>query len=53
MTGECPSGTGPPACYPGPKWTPNDPVFFMHHAVRIFSPHFAVFRLSYTIFADD
>ena len=34
MTGTCPKGTTPPDCYGGPKWTPNDPVFFMHHAVR-------------------
>ena len=34
MTGFCPGGTGPPDCYAGPKWTPNDPMFFLHHAVR-------------------
>ena len=34
MTGFCPDGTGPPDCYTGPKWTPNDPMFFLHHAVR-------------------
>ena len=33
MTGFCPGGTGPPDCYAGPKWTPNDPMFFLHHAV--------------------
>ncbi|KAF9780434.1 Di-copper centre-containing protein [Thelephora terrestris] len=33
MTGTCPNGAVPPACYGGPKWTPNDPVFFMHHAM--------------------
>lgn len=33
MTGTCPNGAVPPACIGGPKWTPNDPVFFMHHAV--------------------
>lgn len=32
MTGTCPFGEGPPDCYLGPKWTPNDPIFFMHHA---------------------
>lgn len=35
MTGTCPNGAVPPACYAGPKWTPNDPLFFMHHAVRL------------------
>jgi hypothetical protein len=34
MIGTCPNDAVPPACYEGPKWTPNDPVFFMHHAVR-------------------
>ena len=34
MTGFCPNGTGAPDCYAGPKWTPNDPMFFLHHAVR-------------------
>jgi len=33
MTGFCPGGTGPPDCYAGPKWTPNDPMFFLHHAM--------------------
>jgi len=33
MTGFCPDGLVPPACYPGPKWTPSDPLFFMHHAM--------------------
>jgi hypothetical protein len=33
MTGFCPGGTGVPDCYAGPKWTPNDPMFFLHHAV--------------------
>ena len=33
MTGTCPHGAVPPDCYAGPKWTPNDPVFFLHHAV--------------------
>ena len=34
MSGTCPNGTGPPECYAGPKWPPNDPLFFLHHAVR-------------------
>ena len=34
MSGTCPNNTVPPACYPGAKWTPNDPIFFLHHAVR-------------------
>ena len=38
MTGFCPNGTGVPNCYAGPKWTPNDPMFFLHHAVRFTSP---------------
>lgn len=29
----CPFGSGPPVCYPGPKWAPNDPIFFLHHAM--------------------
>jgi len=37
MTGFCPNGTGPPACVMGPKWSPNDPLFYMHHAVRVTS----------------
>ena len=35
MTGYCSNGATPPDCYAGPKWTPNDPLFFMHHGVRI------------------
>jgi tyrosinase len=31
MTGFCPADA-PASCVPGPKWTPNDPVFFLHHA---------------------
>ena len=47
MTGFCPNGAVPPACDPGPKWTPNDPLFFMHHAVRpIFPLRTIPFRLS-------
>lgn len=34
MGGLCPHDIGPPDCYAGPKWTPNDPIFFLHHAVR-------------------
>ena len=34
MGGTCPDGAGPPDCYAGPKWPPNDPLFFLHHAVR-------------------
>ena len=34
MNGLCPNGTGPPDCISGPKWSPNDPLFFLHHAVR-------------------
>ena len=37
MTGACPDGAVPPVCYPGTTWTPNDPLFFMHHAVRVTS----------------
>ena len=38
MTGLCPKGDT--ACVPGPKWTPNDPLFFLHHAVRLISSLF-------------
>ena len=38
MTGFCPNGTGEPDCYAGPKWTPNDPMFFLHHAVKLAPP---------------
>ena len=34
MTGLCNAGS-PASCVPGAKWTPNDPLFFLHHAVRI------------------
>jgi len=30
MTGLCPKGA-PAGCAYGPKWTPNDPMFFLHH----------------------
>jgi len=33
MSGYCSNGAKPPACYAGSKWTPNDPLFFMHHAM--------------------
>lgn len=32
MIGTCPSNA-PSTCIGGPKWTPNDPLFFMHHAM--------------------
>jgi len=32
MSGTCPS-TAPADCVPGPKWTSNDPMFFLHHAM--------------------
>ena len=35
MTGNCPRGTGAPDCYAGPKWTPNDPMFYLHHTVSL------------------
>ena len=38
MGGLCPGNAGPPGCYAGSKWTPNDPVFFP--AVRDF--HFSM-----------
>jgi tyrosinase len=31
MSGLCPNTTVD--CYAGPKWTPNEPLFFMHHAM--------------------
>jgi len=31
MTGSCPNSAS--ECVSGPKWTPNDPLFFMHHAM--------------------
>jgi tyrosinase len=33
LAGFCPHNVGPPDCYAGPKWTPNDPLFFLHHAM--------------------
>ena len=35
LSGFCPNGAVPPACYEGPTWSSNDPLFFMHHAVRV------------------
>jgi len=32
MLGTCPRNAGPD-CVPGPKWSANDPLFFMHHAM--------------------
>jgi len=31
LTGLCPTDA-PSSCVPGAKWTPNDPLFFLHHA---------------------
>ncbi|TFK72334.1 Di-copper centre-containing protein [Pluteus cervinus] len=31
LTGLCP-GNAPASCIPGETWSPNDPLFFMHHA---------------------
>ncbi|KAG7451672.1 Di-copper centre-containing protein [Guyanagaster necrorhizus] len=30
MAGNCPA-TAPSTCAPGPLWSPNDPLFFLHH----------------------
>lgn len=40
MAGFCSNGATPPACISGPKWSPNDPLFFMHHAVSSYSRTF-------------
>jgi tyrosinase len=32
MVGLCPA-SAPPNCTPGPTWSPNDPIFFLHHAM--------------------
>jgi len=32
LIGMCPAGAGL-NCRRGPKWTPNDPVFYLHHAM--------------------
>jgi hypothetical protein len=53
MTGYCPGGTGPPECYAGTKWTPNDPMFFLHHGVRVISAiGLTAFPLSYRTVAQ-
>ncbi|KAF9648026.1 Di-copper centre-containing protein [Thelephora ganbajun] len=33
MGGLCPYDREAPECYAGAKWTPNDPIFFLHHAM--------------------
>jgi len=33
MSGTCPDGLVAPACVGGQKWSPNDPFFFLHHAM--------------------
>jgi len=33
MAGACPFGSGPPMCITGAKWSPNDPMFYLHHAM--------------------
>jgi len=33
MSGLCPFGLAPPNCYTGQKWSVNDPMFFLHHAM--------------------
>ena len=53
MTGYCSNGAVPPDCYLGPKWTPNDPLFFMHHGVRIIhATSLTAFHLSYHMVAQ-
>jgi len=32
LTGTCPSNA-PPNCVTGPKWSANDPLFFLHHSM--------------------
>jgi len=32
LFGQCP-GNAPPDCQEGPTWAPNDPIFFLHHAM--------------------
>ncbi|KAF8264723.1 Di-copper centre-containing protein [Lactarius quietus] len=32
LAGNCPENASS-NCIPGPKWSPNDPLFFMHHAM--------------------
>ncbi|KAF9647444.1 Di-copper centre-containing protein [Thelephora ganbajun] len=33
MSGLCPFGLQPPACYHGTKWSSNDPMFYLHHTM--------------------
>jgi len=33
LVGSCPFGLASSACNGGPKWSPNDPIFFLHHAM--------------------
>jgi len=33
LFGSCPQGLAPPVCVPGQKWSPNDPLFMMHHTM--------------------
>ena len=51
MGGTCPNGAAPPECYAGAKWPPNDPLFFLHHAVR--GPSAYPSSLAYVGYADD
>ena len=46
MAGTCSGGAVPPECIPGAKWPPNDPLFFLHHAVRWFLPLFSLTLLT-------
>jgi len=32
LGGSCPTGS-PSSCTPGPKWSPNEPMFWLHHAM--------------------
>ena len=50
MGGACPNGEVPPECYAGPKWAPNDPLFFLHHTVRGLP---AVFSPTHVCYVDD
>jgi tyrosinase len=33
LSGLCPFGLGQPDCYAGMTWSPNDPLFYLHHAM--------------------
>ena len=48
MDGLCPHDTASLDCISGPKWTPNDPLFFLHHAVRDPSASFSPFLSPYS-----